>query len=121
MTSFCASTRLKVMNDHLSIVNMDPSTSTAFTPLATLHLTSPHVLHPQACNPTMDLVILLGNGGNSGKGKDKVGSGKYTKLALWRMSGSKVWESDVEGQVRGLAWSHDGIFIPTSTRAKADV
>jgi hypothetical protein len=108
MTSFCASTRLKVMNDHLSIVNMDPSTSTAFTPLATLHLPSPHVLHPQACNPTMDLVVLLGNGGNAGKGKDKVGSGKYTKLALWRMSGSKVWESDVEGQVRGLAWSHDG-------------
>lgn len=98
-----------------SIVIMDPSTSTAFTPLATLHLPSPHILHPQACNPTMDLVVLLGNGGYSGKGKDKVGTGKYTKLALWRMSGIKVWESDVEGQVRGLAWSHDGMFSRTIT------
>ena len=63
----------------------------------------------------MDLVVLLGNGGYSGKGKDKVGTGKYKKLELLRMSGSKVWEIDVEGQVRGLAWSHDGMFSRTIT------
>ena len=84
---------------------MDP-TGSAFTPLATLHLPGPHVLHPQACNPTMDLVVLLGQG--SSKGKAKVGSERFTKLALWRMSGSRVWESDLDGRVRGLAWSHDG-------------
>jgi hypothetical protein len=58
----------------------------------------------------MDLVVLLGQSGqpNSVKGKGKAGSEKITKLALWRMSGSKVWESDVEGRVRGLAWTQDG-------------
>jgi hypothetical protein len=82
----------------------DPYSASAFTPLATLHLPGPHVLHPQACNPTMDLVVLLGQGG----GRGKVGSDNSTRLALWRMSGSRVWESDVGGRVRGLVWSHDG-------------
>jgi hypothetical protein len=99
---------------------MDPVSSAAFTPLATLHLPIPHVLHPQACNPTMDLVVLLGQG-NSGKGKAKVGSERNTKLALWRMSGSKVWESDVEGRVRGLAWSHDGRPLLSARFTEADM
>jgi hypothetical protein len=90
----------------------DPTLSKAFTPLATIQLEGPHILHPQACNPTMDLVVLLGQlGQGSTKGKNKVGSDKLTKLALWRMSGSKVWESDVEGRVRGLAWTHDGKLL----------
>lgn len=92
---------------------LDPNKGTAFTPLATLQLPGPHVLHPQACNPTMDLVVLLAQG-SSVKGKAKVGLGGITKLALWRMSGSRVWEIDVEGQVKGLVWSHDGTFIHLS-------
>jgi hypothetical protein len=85
--------------------------SSAFTPLATLHLPRPHVLHPQACNPTMDLVILLGSSGPvvppTVKGKGRAMGGN-TKLALWRMSGTKVWSVDIDGSVRGLAWTHDG-------------
>jgi len=84
----------------------------AFTSLATIPLAKPHVLHPDACNPTMDLVVLLledeeGGGGMGGRGK--AGAGVSTKVALWRMSGSKVWEVDVGGRVLGLAWSRDGM------------
>jgi len=86
----------------------DPYSASAFTPLATLHLPGPHVLHPQACNPTMDLVMLLGQGG-PGRGK-RVSPETHTRLVLWRMSGSRVWENDAGGQVRGLTWSHDGEY-----------
>ncbi|KAK4687139.1 hypothetical protein P7C73_g2981, partial [Tremellales sp. Uapishka_1] len=93
--------------------------STSFTPLATLHLPAPHVLHPHACNPAMDLVVLLSTSLPSGarnvvgKGKEKASSGKgdTTKVALWRMSGSKVWEVELEGRVLGLAWSRDGLYL----------
>lgn len=40
-------------------------------------------------------------------GQERV-SGAKTKVSLWRMSGSKVWEVEVDGLVYGLAWSRDG-------------
>jgi len=94
----------------------------SFTPLATIQLPSPHVLHPDACNPAMDLVVLLApvqptsstvaSGIASAKGKGKAVSSEHkmhiTKIALWRMSGSKVWEVELGGKVGGLAWSPDG-------------
>lgn len=97
-------------------VTMFPST-TSFTPLATIHLPHPHLLHPDACNPAMDLVVLLDprsapSSANasilSRKGKEKVEIVGGTKVALWRMSGCKVWEIDVPGRVLGLAWTLDG-------------
>jgi hypothetical protein len=90
---------------------MELPSSTSFSPLGTIHLSAPHVLHPEACNPAMDLVALLGVSGgeaNSSKGKGKALTGNSTRVALWRMSGSKVWEADVEGRVCGLAWTGDG-------------
>lgn len=91
---------------------MELPSTTSFTQLATIKLSSPYVLHPEACNPTMDLVALLGlsgagSAGSKGKGKAAAGSG-VTKIALWRMGGSRVWDVDVEGQVGGLAWTTDG-------------
>lgn len=69
----------------------------AFTRMSTINLAHPHSLHPEACNPTMDLVVLL----HEDDGR--------TKVALWRMaSGSKVWEVDIAGRILGLAWSRDG-------------
>jgi len=59
----------------------------------------------------MDLVVLLGSSGPvvppTVKGKGRAMGGN-TKLALWRMSGTKVWSVDIDGSVRGLAWTHDG-------------
>ncbi len=98
--------------------------SSSFTPIATLHLPTPHILHPDACNPAMDLVVLLApfdsassvpttttkvsnSAVTKGKGKAET-SGSRIKVALWRMSGSKVWEVELEGNVEGLAWSLDG-------------
>ena len=90
----------------------------SFTPLATVQLPKPHILHPQACNPTMGLVVLLSRPAESssrgiptsaiGKGKSKAaGCGR---IAVWRMLGSKVWEVDVDGVVAGLAWTRDGMY-----------
>ena len=90
---------------------MDLPSTTSFSPLGVIHLSSPHVLHPEACNPTMDLVALLGLSGgdtSTAKGKGKATPGSVTKVALWRVSGSKVWEADIEGRVAGLAWTADG-------------
>ena len=59
----------------------------------------------------MDLVALLGLSGGETvglKGKGKAVAGSVTKVALWRVSGSKVWEADIEGRVVGLAWTGDG-------------
>ena len=87
---------------------MLPETS-SFASLAVIDLPDARVLHPAACNPTMDLVVLLsvpGSGTDSkGKGKQREGS---TGVELWRMSGSKVWETEAKGQVGGMAWSLDG-------------
>ncbi|OCF41363.1 hypothetical protein I317_04844 [Kwoniella heveanensis CBS 569] len=33
--------------------------TTSFTALSTIPLPTPHVLHPKACNPSMDLIVLL--------------------------------------------------------------
>ncbi|KAL7418520.1 hypothetical protein Q5752_006978 [Cryptotrichosporon argae] len=79
----------------------------SFTPLATLDLAAPAVLHPAACNPAMDLVVLLSPdaGGGGGGWAGRLG------VALWRMSGSAVWSAEVEGELRGLAWSRDGLHL----------
>lgn len=98
---------------------LDPSSSRSFSPLATLPLSSPHHLHPGSCNPAMDLVVLLapvGQGSPPAGQNDRKGKGravnmsdwKGTKIALWRMLGSKVWEVEMKGWVGGLAWSRDG-------------
>ena len=110
-----------------------PSTN-SFTPLSTLHLPVPHVLHPDACNPVMDLVVLhaLMEDGNSDtrvtkrindvteRGETVEGgpAPPRTKVALWRMSGSKVWEVDLVGKVAGLAWSQDGRAVLTLVRTQ---
>ncbi|WOO81875.1 uncharacterized protein LOC62_04G005390 [Vanrija pseudolonga] len=74
--------------------------SQAFTRMSTINLAQPHSLHPEACNPTMDLVVLL----HEDEGR--------TKVALWRMaSGSKVWEVDIVGRILGLAWSRGGLVL----------
>ncbi|OXG13990.1 hypothetical protein C366_04983 [Cryptococcus neoformans Tu401-1] len=101
--------------------------SQSFTHLSTFPLPSQHYLHPKACNPAMDLIVLLspypaptaapaptsmqlhmmrmrGLGGNL---KDE---GK-TKVSLWRTGGDKVWEVDVGGRVGGMAWMEDGLHL----------
>ena len=99
----------------------------SFTPLAILHLTGPYILHPDGCNPAMDLVVLLSPPQEhlgteaplvstyismwevAERPQAKAGSPKLTtRVALWRMSGTKVWEVELEGDVDGLAWSLDG-------------
>lgn len=101
---------------------MELPSTTSFSPLGVIHLQAPHALHPEACNPTMDLVALLGLSGgdtSTSKGKGKAITGSVTKVALWRVSGSKVWEVDIEGRVAGLAWTADGKFSPpTDMRGK---
>ncbi|WVW86265.1 hypothetical protein I302_108307 [Kwoniella bestiolae CBS 10118] len=90
---------------------------TSFTPLSTISLPSSHILHPGSCNPSMDLVVLLSSpstaaniGMNAWKGKGR-DVGSKTQVSLWRTGGSKVWEVSVEGIVRGLAWSEDGLIL----------
>lgn len=84
----------------------------SFTPLATISLSQQHVLHPAACNPTMDLVALIVEdaGDVGGKGKARAGP-VHTAVELWRLSGSKVWDIIVAGRVLGLAWSRDGKLL----------
>jgi hypothetical protein len=81
-----------------ALAAMDDASS--FTSLAKIPLAKAHVLHPAACNPTMDLVLLL----LEDTEKRAVG----TTAELWRMSGSRVWSAQVSGRVLGLAWSRDG-------------
>jgi hypothetical protein len=94
----------------------------SFTSLSTIHLPGPHILHPNACNPAMDLVTLISDSAGSGpagalgvttsKGKGKAFdiSPGGCNVSLWRLSGSKVWETHVAGTIAGLAWSIDGQF-----------
>ncbi|WVR07625.1 hypothetical protein IAU60_004667 [Kwoniella sp. DSM 27419] len=96
--------------------------STSFTPLSTIALPSRHFLHPQSCNPCMDLIALLSPpftpvaqpinrfALHKGKGKDTAGE-QRTKVSLWRTGGSRVWEVEVIGRIRGMAWSEDGLFL----------
>jgi len=81
----------------------------AFTPLGTITPTLPSLLLPGACNPVMDLVVLLTSPKHqpaSSKGKGKAVDER--KVALYRVSGSKVWEVGYEGVIAGLGWSTDG-------------
>lgn len=56
----------------------------------------PHAFNP----PSRDL---------KGKGKEVDRTGwKATRVVLWRMMGSKVWEKEVVGWIASLAWSRDG-------------
>ncbi|WVF72936.1 hypothetical protein IAT40_007754 [Kwoniella sp. CBS 6097] len=114
--------------------------TTSFTPLSTIPLPSAHILHPKACNPSMDLIVLLSPASSSssssssaaaavpprvpayqawnakGKGKDiGAAAGEKTGVSLWRTGGSRVWEVQVAGKVGGLAWSEDGLFLSILT------
>lgn len=100
--------------------------SRSFTSLATISLANPHILHPNACNPAMDLVALLHERGGEddpsgavgkaydAKGKGKAGDEIATTVVLWRLTGSKVWEVEVAGRVAGLGWSADGMAAVSS-------
>lgn len=81
----------------------------AYMPLATLSLPTPSVLHPDACNPAMDLVALLAHAQPSAKGADSKGHA----VTLWRLNGGpRVWTKDVGGWVEGMGWSPDGAYRP---------
>jgi hypothetical protein len=72
-----------------------------------LHLTNPCRLHPNACNPQMDLVALLYLPTDEEIQEGSDGS----SIELWRTSGEecvKVWEREVGGWVVGMDWSLDG-------------
>lgn len=114
-----STTRLKSgMSD--SIAPPGEQEARAFTVISTNALGQPHVLPPQACNPAMDLAVLLcepsdeqtessrSGGGSFSKGKAKASAGFTTQVSLWRLSGAKVWEVEVTGRVLGLTWSMDG-------------
>lgn len=101
---------------------MEFSTTSSFTPLSTIHLPTSHVLHPDACNPAMDLVVVFSTSssgvappkpaiyGAKGKGKAESVGVMKSKVELWRMSGSKSWEVELKGKVGGLAWTLDGMY-----------
>lgn len=93
--------------------------ATAFAPMGTINLSSTSVLHPNACNPAMDLVAVFSPvaGGitsmdistRTNKGKARAETlGNGCSISLWRMGGSKVWEVDCKGHIAGMAWSEDG-------------
>ncbi|RXK35659.1 hypothetical protein M231_07089 [Tremella mesenterica] len=67
----------------------------------------------------MDLVVLLSSppspSPSSLKGKEKQVSVEKTKVSLWRMTGSKVWEVQTEGRIFGLVWSLDGLHLSLLT------
>jgi hypothetical protein len=76
----------------------------AYTPLSALSLPAPSVLHPEACNPAMDLVALLSRAPST-----KTVQGKGHAVTLWRLNGGpRVWTKDIGGWVEGLGWSPDG-------------
>lgn len=90
----------------------------AFTYLANLSLPHQHFLHPQSCNPAMDLLALLSPGGPAAsvKGKEKAlgpdtRGWTDTKVSVWRMMSDQVWAVDVKGRPLGLAWSLDGEYF----------
>jgi hypothetical protein len=78
---------------------MNFPTSTSFTPLANLGLQTPHLLNPAACNPTMDLVVLL---------SPPDGSPDRLRAPQAWGSGNRAWEVDVGGVIAGMGWSRDG-------------
>lgn len=100
-----------------------------FSVLGTFDLPTRHVLHPGACNPAMDLVALLAPQAGPAprapvfpawhpKGKQKAvepAGGIRTKVSLWRVSKSIVWEVEMQGQVVGLAWTNDGQHLSLLT------
>lgn len=49
--------------------------------------------------------VVGGEGKGKGKAADVV---PRTRVSLWRMSGSKVWDIEADGHVNGVAWSLDG-------------
>jgi hypothetical protein len=102
---------------NMTMSDSSATVENAFTYLANLQLPHAHLLHPQACNPAMDLLALVSPGGTraptNGKGKNKdIGPDTRgwtdTKVSLWRMMSNQVWAVDVKGRPLGLAWSIDG-------------
>lgn len=92
--------------------------SRSFSSIATIPLQDEHVLHPDACNPAADTVVLFSvqpsRPGGGGAGPSRLAGGAQavtkTKVELWRILGTKVWEYDPEGQVVGFAWHPGGRF-----------
>ncbi|BEI94663.1 uncharacterized protein CcaverHIS019_0702440 [Cutaneotrichosporon cavernicola] len=76
----------------------------SFSVASTSSLKYPHLLHPRAANPAMDLAALV-------REPDEDQPGVSTLVSLWRLSGAIVWEVRVTGRVLGLAWSPDGLFL----------
>ncbi|ORX40520.1 hypothetical protein BD324DRAFT_647447 [Kockovaella imperatae] len=56
----------------------------------------------------MDLVILLSSPDTHGKGKERAGG---ILVELWRLSGGKVWDREIQGRLGGLAWTLDGLHL----------
>lgn len=90
----------------MSDVLVPPDEARAFTVASTNSLQQPHILHPHACNPAMDLAVLLCEPSD-----EKAKAGMSTLVSLWRLSGAKVWEVQVNGRVLGLTWSADGELV----------
>lgn len=94
-----------------SIASPSKQEARAFTVASSNPLKQPHILHPQSCNPAMDLAVLLCEPSDETditlKGKNKA-SGVSTIVSLWRLGGATVWEVEVNGRVLGLTWSSDG-------------
>lgn len=76
----------------------------SFSFASTSALKYPHLLHPRAANPVMDLAALV-------REPDDDQPGLRTLVSLWRLSGATVWEVRVTGRVLGLAWSADGQLL----------
>ncbi|CAK9782409.1 hypothetical protein CC85DRAFT_314014 [Cutaneotrichosporon oleaginosum] len=76
----------------------------SFTVASTSNLKYPHILHPRAANPVMDLAALV-------REPDDDHPGVRSLVSLWRLSGATVWEVCVTGRVLGLSWSSDGLFL----------
>lgn len=99
----CVLTDLQLV-DRLDIMTIEDLDS--FDEPTILHLTRRYRLHPNACNPQMDLVALLYL-----PTQEEIDEGESSSVELWRTSGEqcvKVWDRDIAGYVVGMDWSLDG-------------
>jgi len=84
--------------------------TTAFTSLANIRLSSPSRLFENSCCPDKDLIVLFSRLGGT------------DRMSLWNYNqGLRIWETDIgDGNsschVVGIAWSPDGQSVPTTSR-----